>query len=52
MTVYKLIAKNTIEEKILSLQDKKQELADQVLGGENMDKATFTKEELMELLNF
>ena len=52
VTVYKLIAKNTIEEKILSLQDKKQELADQVLGGENMDKATFTKEELMELLNF
>ena len=52
VTVYKLIAKNTIEEKILSLQDKKQELADQVLGGENMDKTTFTKEELMELLNF
>lgn len=50
MTVYKLIAKGTIEEKIVKLQDAKQELADQVLGGENMDKTTLSREDLMELL--
>ena len=31
VNVYKLIAKGTIEENILKLQDKKRELADQVL---------------------
>ena len=50
VTVYKLIAKDTIEEKILKLQEVKQELADQVLGGENMDNPTFSREELLELL--
>ena len=50
VTVYKLIAKDTIEEKIMKLQEMKQELADQVLGGENMDNPTFSKEELLELL--
>ena len=50
VTVYKLIAKGTIEEKIVKLQDAKQELADQVLGGENMDKTTLSREDLMELL--
>lgn len=50
VTVYKLIAKGTIEEKIVKLQEMKQELADQVLSGENMDKATLSKEELLELL--
>ena len=33
MTVYKLIAKNTIEEKIQKLQETKKNLADQVIGG-------------------
>ena len=51
VTVYKLIAKNTIEEKIMKLQEAKKELADQVLGGENMDNPTFSKEELLELLS-
>ena len=50
VTVYKLIAKGTIEEKIVKLQEMKQELADQVLSGENMGKATLSKEELLELL--
>lgn len=50
VTVYKLIAKGTIEEKIVKLQEMKQELADQVLGGENMDNPAFSKEELLELL--
>ena len=50
VTVYKLIAKGTIEEKIVELQEKKKELADQILGGEEMGTASFTREELMEIL--
>ena len=50
VTVYKLIAKGTIEEKIVSLQEKKKELADKILGGEEMGMASFTKEELMDIL--
>ena len=34
--VYRLIAQNTIEEKILRLQEKKAQLADQILGGETL----------------
>lgn len=51
VTVYKLIAKDTIEEKIMKLQEMKQELADQVLGGENMDNPSLSKDELLELLS-
>lgn len=51
VTVYKLIAKDTIEEKIMKLQEMKQELADQVLGGENMDNPSFSRDELLELLS-
>ena len=50
VTVYKLIAKGTIEEKIVSLQEKKKELADKILGGEEMGMASITKEELMDIL--
>lgn len=50
VTVYKLIAKDTIEEKILQMQEKKQLLADQVLGAENMAETAFSKEELLQLL--
>ena len=50
--VYRLIAKNTIEESIVKLQDKKQMLAEQVLGGEEMQRTSFTKEELLELLEY
>lgn len=50
VNVYKLIAKNTIEEKIVNLQDKKKALAEQILGGEGMDSADFSREELLELL--
>ncbi len=51
VTVYKLVAKDTIEEKIMSLQEKKRELADQLLDGEGIANASFTKEDLMELLS-
>lgn len=50
VTVYKLIAKDSIEEGIVELQDKKKELADQILGGGSVACADFTKEQLLELL--
>lgn len=50
VNVYKLIAKGTIEENIVKLQELKKELAEQVLNGEGMNKGSFTKEELIELL--
>lgn len=50
VTVYKLVSESTIEEKIIHIQERKKELARQVLEGEGMDSVTFTKEELMELL--
>lgn len=50
VTVYKLIVKGTIEEKIVALQEKKQELADEILSGEGMSVSRFSKEELLELL--
>lgn len=50
VNVYKLIVKGTIEDNIMKLQEKKMELAEQVLGGESMGSGNFTKEELMELL--
>lgn len=50
VNVYKLITKGTIEEKILKLQEKKQELANQILTGEAVGTASFSKEELLSLL--
>ena len=51
VNVYKLIVKDTIEENILKLQEKKRELAEQILEGEGLNGGSFTKEELMELLS-
>lgn len=50
VTVYKLIAQDTIEDKILELQERKKNLADQILTGKGMDSVDFNREELMELL--
>ena len=50
MTVFSLIAKGTIEEKIRHLQEMKQELAEQVLAGENGTLGSLRREELLELL--
>jgi SNF2 family DNA or RNA helicase len=49
--VYKLIAKDTIEEKILELQEKKWDLMDAVSGTAQGSILDMTKEELLELLN-
>ena len=51
VTVYKLIAKNTIEEKIEKLQQTKKDLADQIIGGDNTQLTGMSKEELLELLD-
>ena len=48
--VYKLIAKSTIEEKILRLQETKQGLADSVIQEGDAVLASLSREELLELL--
>ena len=48
--VYKLIAKNTIEEKILPLQETKQSLADSVIQEGDALLTSLTPEELLEIL--
>ena len=50
VSVYKLIAKGTIEEKIVKMQENKKNLADTILSGENGSIIQMSKEELMELL--
>lgn len=50
VSVYKLITKGTIEEKIVSLQDSKKDLADEILSGEMGGLAAMSREELLELL--
>lgn len=48
--VYKLLTEDTVEEKILKLQEKKQALADSVYGAKQQDGAAFGQNDLMELL--
>jgi non-specific serine/threonine protein kinase len=50
VSVYKLIAKDTIEEKILLLQDRKRELVENILAGESIGKE-LTREDLEYLLS-
>ncbi len=50
VAVYKLIARQTIEEKIQKLQETKKNLADQVIGGETGGLGGMSKEEILELL--
>ena len=51
VTVYKMIAKDTIEEKILELQETKQDLADAILEGRSESLMSLSSEELLALLN-
>jgi superfamily II DNA or RNA helicase len=51
VTVYKLVTEGTIEEKIISVQERKQALAREVLEGEGMDSSSFSREELLALLS-
>ena len=50
VTVYRLILKDTIEEKILQLQDAKKDLADAILEGRNETLMSLSNEELLALL--
>ncbi|MFN0106473.1 MAG: SNF2-related protein [Bryobacteraceae bacterium] len=48
---YRLVAKNTIEERILELQQSKRDLADAILSEDNASLATLRKEDLDYLLS-
>lgn len=48
--VYKLIAKDTIEEKILKMQEQKSKLADDILSVKGMQSGIIDKDDLMNLL--
>lgn len=50
VTVYKIIAQGTIEEKILMMQETKKNLADEILSGETGILAAMSREELLQLL--
>ena len=50
VSVYKLIAKNSIEEKILKMQESKSALADEILSESTGGLMSMSKDELLELL--
>jgi SNF2 family DNA or RNA helicase len=50
VTSYKLIARDTVEEKILTLQQRKRELTAQTLGGEESFAESLSWEEIQDLL--
>ena len=50
VTVYKLIAKDTIEERIVQMQESKRDLVNSVLGGDGISSALFTREDVLALL--
>lgn len=50
VSVYKLIAKDSIEEKIVKMQESKKDLADTILSGETGGIGQMSKEEILALL--
>ncbi|MEE3419941.1 MAG: SNF2 helicase associated domain-containing protein [Lachnospiraceae bacterium] len=50
VTVYRIILKHTIEEKILEMQESKKDLADAILEGTNESIMSLSDEELLQLL--
>jgi SNF2 family DNA or RNA helicase len=50
VSVYKLIVKNSIEEKIVKMQEDKKNLADEILSGEMGSIGQMSKEDLLELI--
>jgi SNF2 family DNA or RNA helicase len=51
VSVFKLIAKDTIEEKIVALQEAKRDLAETVLAGDATGGVSITQEDLLALLD-
>ena len=52
VTVFKLISSDTIEERILHLQEKKKDMADKIISADGMSLASLSKESLMLLFDF
>ncbi|HCK88159.1 MAG TPA: helicase [Erysipelotrichaceae bacterium] len=50
VTVYRLIMKDTIEERILQLQQEKSGLADKILSSEGISSSSLSREDLLQLL--
>ncbi len=50
VTVYKLLTKDTLEEKIQKLQEKKAQLSDDIISEGSIRDSLATKEELLEIL--
>jgi non-specific serine/threonine protein kinase len=51
VNAFRLICKNTIEEKIMHLQDKKRKLADSIYEDDNITKSSLTKDEILMLFS-
>jgi len=51
VTVYRMIMRSTIEERILELQERKKDLAESVLAGSETSLSHLSREELLELLS-
>ena len=51
MTVYELIAQDTVEEKIQGIKEAKARLAEEVLSGDSISSSVFNKEDMLELLS-
>ena len=50
VTVFKLIARDTVEENILTLQDSKRQLSEQVITEEGGSFAVLTREDILRIL--
>lgn len=50
VTVFKMITAESIEEKILALQEKKKDLADQIISDQGMSESSLSREDLLEIL--
>lgn len=50
VTVFKLVTRGTIEERILDLQEQKARLSESVLSGDGIEEAALTREALLKLL--
>ena len=51
VTVYRLIVKDTIEDRILELQEAKKDLADAIISGETTSLASLSKEDILSLIS-
>ncbi len=49
--VYRMVARNTIEEKVMALKARKSALTESVLAGEEMGSSALTAEDIRHLLD-